>query len=121
MVRFCYCVEHQFIVEPREWWVTLEIVRTDICRTIVATSGSMPFGNNRGARYQMHTASDTEQNVHIESFCISFIILSKFAGSSPLHGIVSGRIVCCATCSNLTCLKGNNHYDSFCIILYRLD
>lgn len=76
MARCCHRVKHQFIVQSREWWVTLKIVRADICRMIVA-SGSIPFGNNRGARYQLHKASD-ERNVRIECFYICFIIVSKF-------------------------------------------
>ena len=40
--------------------------------------------DNRGARYKMHRASGKEQNVHIETFYIYSIVLSKFGESDPL-------------------------------------
>ena len=44
--------------------------------------------DHRGARYKMQRVSDKEQNVHIESFYIYSIILSKFGESNPLSMIL---------------------------------
>jgi hypothetical protein len=118
MARCCHRVENQFIVEPREWWVTLKIVRADICRMIVA-SGSIPFGNNRGARYQLHKASD-KRMVRIECFYICFIIVSKFGEPyrSSMAVVVKGYYAVRHTLTRLT-ERGTlimTHFVSFCIL-----
>jgi len=118
MARYCHRVKHQFMVEQREWWVTLKIVRADTGRMIVA-SGSVPFGNNRGARYQLHKASD-KRNVRIECLYICFIIASKFGEPcrSSMAVLVKGYYAVRHTLIRRT-ERGTlimTHFVSFCIL-----